>query len=84
MWHEIDLGEIIDADFGTGFLPYRADFVEDERIGLTRADRRPDNTLYPAPRDGQTVKLRWGDDRFSSAVVVSMSDGMILLGPQQP
>jgi len=81
MWKRVDPGEIIEADLGTGFLLYRADFTEDDRIGLTRADQRPDNSLYPVPRDGQTVKLRWGDDRFSSAVVLGVSTRMILLGP---
>lgn len=84
MWKLVDLGEKIEADMGTGFLPYRVDHLEPGRIGLVRVVAQLEHghkaPSYPAVRDGQEVKLRKGDQERRGEVR-DVREGLIQIGP---
>ena len=83
MWmKEVDPGTVVEAEMGTGFLPYAAELIGPNRIGLTSvaSELEPGQKppMYPMPHEGQELTLRIGD-RHSAAAVIEMSDGMIVV-----
>ena len=80
MWKLVDLGEPIEVDMGTGYLPYRVQGIEPGQVWIVAAARREGHAeklpSYPRPRDGQRITVRY-DGSESPAVVVTANGGLI-------